>query len=170
MRPLTASPARTALPAAYFDRNERYAYFGDRTLMVIPRNRRPTFANQEIEIHTLIRLQNVVVKKAVPATGGRFRCFPFPPSSGQFFIGNFQVQPAPRHVELYHVARPDERQGSTNSRFRRYVQDHGPVGGPAHSPVGDAHHVGDPFAQDLGRQRHVANFGETRVSFWSCPL
>src|SRR6516164_147441 len=31
MRPLTASPARTALPAAHFDRNERYAYFGDRT-------------------------------------------------------------------------------------------------------------------------------------------
>jgi hypothetical protein len=32
MRPLTASPAPTALPAAHFDRNERYAYFGDRTL------------------------------------------------------------------------------------------------------------------------------------------
>jgi hypothetical protein len=32
MRPPTASPARTALPAAHFDRNERYAYFGDRTL------------------------------------------------------------------------------------------------------------------------------------------
>ena len=32
MRPLSASPARTALPAAHFDRNERYAYFGDRTL------------------------------------------------------------------------------------------------------------------------------------------
>jgi hypothetical protein len=32
MRPLTASPARTALPAAHFDRNERYDYFGDRTL------------------------------------------------------------------------------------------------------------------------------------------
>jgi hypothetical protein len=32
MRPLTASPARTALPAAHFDRNERHAYFGDRTL------------------------------------------------------------------------------------------------------------------------------------------
>ena len=28
----TASPARTALPAAHFERNERYAYFGDRTL------------------------------------------------------------------------------------------------------------------------------------------
>src|SRR5215467_14938973 len=33
MRPLTASPARTALPAAHFDRNERYAYLGERTLM-----------------------------------------------------------------------------------------------------------------------------------------
>jgi len=32
MRPPTASPARTALPAAHFDRNERHAYFGDRTL------------------------------------------------------------------------------------------------------------------------------------------
>jgi len=32
MRPLTASPVRTALPAAHFDRNERYAYFGNRTL------------------------------------------------------------------------------------------------------------------------------------------
>jgi hypothetical protein len=32
MRSLTASPARTALPAAHFDRKERYAYFGDRTL------------------------------------------------------------------------------------------------------------------------------------------
>jgi hypothetical protein len=32
MRPLTASPARTALPAAHFDRNERFAYFGDRAL------------------------------------------------------------------------------------------------------------------------------------------
>src|SRR6516164_108267 len=32
MCPLTASPARTALPAAHFDRNERYAYFGNRTL------------------------------------------------------------------------------------------------------------------------------------------
>src|ERR1700740_855668 len=30
--PSTASPARTALPAAHFDRNETYAYFGDRTL------------------------------------------------------------------------------------------------------------------------------------------
>ena len=28
MRPPTASPARTALPAAHFDRNERYAHFG----------------------------------------------------------------------------------------------------------------------------------------------
>src|SRR6516162_11170925 len=27
-----ASPARTASPAAHFDRSERYAYFGDRTL------------------------------------------------------------------------------------------------------------------------------------------
>jgi hypothetical protein len=33
MRLLTAGPARTALPAAHFDRNERYAYFGDRTLL-----------------------------------------------------------------------------------------------------------------------------------------
>jgi hypothetical protein len=31
MRPLTASPARTVLPAAHFDRNEKCAYFGDRT-------------------------------------------------------------------------------------------------------------------------------------------
>src|ERR1700758_508837 len=30
--PSTASPARTALPAAHFDRNGTYAYFGDRTL------------------------------------------------------------------------------------------------------------------------------------------
>src|SRR6201988_4910658 len=29
--PSTASPARTALPATHFDRNETYAYFGDRT-------------------------------------------------------------------------------------------------------------------------------------------
>src|ERR1700740_2457353 len=29
--PSTASPARTALPTAHFDRNETYAYFGDRT-------------------------------------------------------------------------------------------------------------------------------------------
>jgi len=33
MRALTASPVRTALPAAHFDRNESYAYFGDRTLL-----------------------------------------------------------------------------------------------------------------------------------------
>src|ERR1700740_2414193 len=32
--PSTASPARTALPAAHFDRNETYAYFGDRALIV----------------------------------------------------------------------------------------------------------------------------------------
>jgi hypothetical protein len=31
--PSTASPARTALPAAHFDRNETHAYFGDRTLV-----------------------------------------------------------------------------------------------------------------------------------------
>jgi hypothetical protein len=31
--PSTASPARTALPAAHFDRNETYAHFGDRTLV-----------------------------------------------------------------------------------------------------------------------------------------
>src|ERR1700740_2064937 len=30
--PSTASPAQTALPAAHFDRNQTYAYFGDRTL------------------------------------------------------------------------------------------------------------------------------------------
>ena len=77
--------------------------------MVIPRNRRPTFANQEIEIHTLICLQNVVVKKSVPAACRRFRYFPFPLSSGQLLIGNFQVQPALRHIELDHVARPHER-------------------------------------------------------------
>ena len=29
----TASPAGTALPAAHFDRNERYTYSGDRTLI-----------------------------------------------------------------------------------------------------------------------------------------
>jgi hypothetical protein len=28
MRPLTASPARTALPAAHFDRNERHVISG----------------------------------------------------------------------------------------------------------------------------------------------
>jgi hypothetical protein len=37
LRPLTASPARDrpakAGPTAHFDRNERYAYFGDRTLV-----------------------------------------------------------------------------------------------------------------------------------------
>jgi len=43
MRPLTASPARTALPAAHFDRNERFAYFGDRTLVVLfPRDAHQT--------------------------------------------------------------------------------------------------------------------------------
>src|SRR6201984_541672 len=31
--PSTASPARTALPAAHFDLNETYAYFGDRTFV-----------------------------------------------------------------------------------------------------------------------------------------
>ena len=30
--------AYTALPAAHFDRNERYAYFGDRTLTEVARN------------------------------------------------------------------------------------------------------------------------------------
>jgi hypothetical protein len=33
--PSTARPARTALPAAHFDRNETYAYFGDRTLHLV---------------------------------------------------------------------------------------------------------------------------------------
>jgi hypothetical protein len=28
MRPLTASPARTALPAAHFDRNESHVIYG----------------------------------------------------------------------------------------------------------------------------------------------
>jgi len=73
--------------------------------MVIPWDRRPTFANQEIEIHTLICLQNVVVKKSVPAARRRFRCFPFPFSSRQFLIGNVQVQPALWYIEFYHVAR-----------------------------------------------------------------
>ena len=57
MRPLSASPARTALPAAHFDRNERYAYFGDRTLLprrsaasqpgVLSKNRRDSFFHNE---------------------------------------------------------------------------------------------------------------------------
>src|ERR1700740_1133548 len=34
--PSTASPARTALPAARFDRNETYAYFGVRKLPAGP--------------------------------------------------------------------------------------------------------------------------------------
>jgi hypothetical protein len=36
-RPLDASPARTVLPAAHFDRNETCTYFGDRTLALVPR-------------------------------------------------------------------------------------------------------------------------------------
>src|ERR1700739_3031925 len=39
--PSTASPARTALSAAHFDRNETYAYFGDRTLAWAGAQRRP---------------------------------------------------------------------------------------------------------------------------------
>jgi hypothetical protein len=43
----------------------------DVLLMVIPWNRGPTFANQEIEIHTLICLQHVVVKSQYqPRAGG----------------------------------------------------------------------------------------------------
>ena len=73
--------------------------------MVVSWNRRPTCADQEIEIYTLICLQNMVVKKSVPASGRRLRCFPSLLSPGQFFIGNFQVQSTLWNIQLYHVAR-----------------------------------------------------------------
>jgi hypothetical protein len=92
---------QAALGAAFSDTARRSAS----RLMVIPWNRRPTFANQEIEIHTLICLQDVVVKKSVPASGRRLRCFPSPLSPGQFFIGNFQVQSTLWDIQLYHIAR-----------------------------------------------------------------
>ena len=56
MRPPTASPARTALPAAHFDRNERYAYFGDRTLREVTSDLRMFEAHAKTEDLLLLRV------------------------------------------------------------------------------------------------------------------
>ena len=39
-----------------------------------------------------------------------------------------------------------------------------PVGGAAHPCVGDADHVGDALAQDLGGQAHVADLGHAGIT------
>src|SRR5436309_1660016 len=44
------------------------------------------------------------------------------------------------------------------------VQDHGAVRSAAHARIGDAHHVGDALLQELGRQRHVADFGHAGIA------
>ena len=67
-------------------------------------------------------------------------------------------------VELDHVAVAHQRQRPAGGRFGRDVQHDGAVGGAAHARVGDAHHVGDALAQQLRRQRHVADLGHAGIA------
>ena len=50
------------------------------------------------------------------------------------------------------------------------MEDDGAVGGAAHAGVGDADHVGDALAQQLGRQAHVAAFGHAGIAARAAAL
>src|ERR1700674_1939081 len=80
------------------------------------------------------------------------------------------MQAPRRHVKLDEIAVFYERQRPTSSGFRRRVQYDGTISLSAHPRIRDAYHIGDTLAQQLGRQRHVANFRHAWITLGAAVL
>ena len=113
----------------------------------MPWNFRSAFTYQEIEIDTLIRLQDVIEKQPVPSPRRGFRRDPFGLASREFLVGHFQMKSPLRDIEFNHISGPDQGQRSARRRFRRNVEHDRAKRGATHPAIRNAHNIGDAFAQ-----------------------
>ena len=97
------------------------------------------------------------VQTAVTALHGGGWRRPGCAASDEFFVGNFQFQPAFRDVQFYGISVLHQCKCAAQSRFGCGVQHDGAEGGAAHSGVGDTDHIADTFFQDMRRQRHISH-------------
>ncbi len=74
------------------------------------------------------------------------------------------MQTAAGTIELDPVAFFYCRQRPAGCGFRGNVQNHRAVCRAAHACIGNTHHVGHAFCQQLGRQAHVADFSHARIT------
>src|SRR2546426_11225272 len=118
---------------------------------------------EEIEVAALVRLRDVLeIQGAVTSRVLRWRLLPPRAPFGKFVVADVEGQPARGNVEFDDVAVLDEGEWPTDVRLGRDVQYAGAVAGAAHPGVGDAHHVADPFLQDLLRDGQLAPLGHPR--------
>ena len=91
-------------------------------------------------------------------------------ASGQFGLGDIQVQASSGAVQFNPVTFLHGRQWPAGCGFRCYVQHHCAIRRAAHASIGNAHHIGHALSQQLGGQAHVAHFGHARVTLWPTVL
>src|SRR5512132_2954141 len=120
--------------------------------MVVPRDKRATLADQEIEVRALVGLQYVIEIELPVASGERcFRFLPFLFSPLNLAGRNQKVQFPLRDIEFNDVAVLDQRQHAACGCLRRSVQHDRAVGRSAHARIRDAHHVRDALLEEHGR-------------------
>src|SRR6185369_703277 len=109
--------------------------------VVVARHECAALADEEVEVGTLVRLQDVVMVKApVAALERGLGCLPPGAPLLQLTLADEQLQAALGDVELDLVAVLDQRERAACGRLGRHVQHHRAVGRAAHPGIGDPNH------------------------------
>src|SRR5215472_14058005 len=133
--------------------------------MTLARHGGAAFAYEEIQIGAAVGLQHVVViELIVTSLQRRLRRLPFCAATLDLRIADVEMQPACGHVQFDRVSALDQGQNSAGCGFGGNVQHDCSIGGAAHAGVRDAHYILHALLKNPGRQRHVANFGHSRIA------
>ena len=69
-----------------------------------------------------------------------------------------------RYIQRDHVSRLHQRERPACRGFRRSVENNCSISSAAHTRIGNADHIFHAFAQKLGRQQHIADFGHPGIA------
>src|SRR6266481_4726316 len=140
-------------------------YHDDSYLMAVSWHVRAAAARKKVEVGSAICLHHVIeVELVVAALEDRLWRFPFLSASGEFAFRDVQMQSTSIDIQVNYISILNQSQRASCSGFRRDMKHYCPKRSSAHACVGDAHHIGDAFLQNLRRQRHIPNLRHSRIS------
>src|SRR5262249_5237771 len=135
-------------------------------LVIVAWDGRPRLADQEVKVDAPIRLQDMInVELGVAPRRMWGRRHPGLTAPLHLCIIDVDVQTARSDIEGNHVATSDEGQRPPCASLGSDMEHDGPIRGAGHARVGHTYHVTHTFAQQLLRDRHVADFRHAWIAF-----
>src|ERR1022692_1911625 len=140
------------------------------TLVVVPGYGRAARADKEVQVRSLVGLQDVIdIQPGITPAVRAALWYPLGQALRQLLVAHLQGKRAGGYVELDPVAGSDQRKRAAQYCLWCDVQYDGAEASAAHPSVRYPDHVGDAALEQPGRQHEVADLRHARVALRARP-